>query len=204
MTRVVITRDLSRSSWRATTDRASGASAPEARPEIPSSTATAGGSSSMSLASMARWVSGPSADARAAQTRNRPLSICGRKSKPIDRILRRNWSGDSSNKTSKACSPRWQAECTRCALEGRLARARAPAHHERRSSEQPAAQHMVEAGYARGDPLVRGVVVEGVDVTGSTTKPLAEIRNGYSLVPCADPRYLITRSRRVEISSLTR
>ena len=39
---------------------------------------------------------------------------------------------------------------------------------------------------------------------GSTTKPWPEIRNGYSLVPCADPRYLTTRRRRVEISSCIR
>ena len=37
---------------------------------------------------------------------------------------------------------------------------------------------------------------------GSTTKPWAEIKKGYSLVPCADPRYLTTRRRRVEISAL--
>ena len=43
-----------------------------------------------------------------------------------------------------------------------------------------------------------------MDVIGSTTKPRAEIRNGNSLVPCTDPRYLTTRSRRVEISSVTR
>ncbi len=41
-------------------------------------------------------------------------------------------------------------------------------------------------------------------MTGSTVKPRAEIRNGYSLVPWADPRYLTTRSRRVETSSRTR
>ena len=34
--------------------------------------------------------------------------------------------------------------------------------------------------------------------------PSSSIRNGYSLVPCAVPRYLTTRSRRVETWSVTR
>jgi len=38
-------------------------------------------------------------------------------------------------------------------------------------------------------------------VTGSTVNPRAEIRNGYWLVSCADPRYLTTCSRRVATSS---
>ena len=46
--------------------------------------------------------------------------------------------------------------------------------------------------------------MSATDVIGSTVKPRAEIRKGYSLVPCADPRYLTTRRRRVEISALTR
>ena len=37
-------------------------------------------------------------------------------------------------------------------------------------------------------------------VTGGTENPRAVIRNGYSLVWCADPRYLTTRSHRVETS----
>ena len=34
--------------------------------------------------------------------------------------------------------------------------------------------------------------------TGSTLMPEASIRNGYSLVPWWEPRYLTTRRRRVE------
>ena len=39
------------------------------------------------------------------------------------------------------------------------------------------------------------------DVIGSTAIPLRSIRNGYSLVPWLEPRYLTIRSRRVEIWS---
>ena len=39
---------------------------------------------------------------------------------------------------------------------------------------------------------------------GTTTMPRSVIRNGYSLVPCSEPRYLTTRRRRVEIWSSTR
>ncbi len=42
------------------------------------------------------------------------------------------------------------------------------------------------------------------DVIGITLMPCWSIRNGYSLVPCAEPRYLTIRRRRVEICSLTR
>ena len=41
-----------------------------------------------------------------------------------------------------------------------LARARGPAHHEGRPAEHAAAQHVVEAGDARRDPLLGGLVVE--------------------------------------------
>eukprot|EP01085_Mycamoeba_gemmipara_P000153 Mycagemm_TRINITY_DN9805_c0_g1::TRINITY_DN9805_c0_g1_i1::g.153::m.153 type:complete len:105 gc:universal TRINITY_DN9805_c0_g1_i1:488-174(-) len=41
------------------------------------------------------------------------------------------------------------------------------------------------------------------EVTGNTEMPLWSIRNGYSLVPWNDPRYLIMRSRRVEILLVT-
>ena len=41
-------------------------------------------------------------------------------------------------------------------------------------------------------------------MTGSTSSPRSSMRNGYSLVPWDEPRYLTTRSRRVETCSLTR
>ena len=82
---------------------------------IPSSTATDGVSSSISRARMARWVSSPNADGRAAQMRSKPASTHGRRSSPSERILRSTCSGDSSSKTISACSPRSQAEFTTCA-----------------------------------------------------------------------------------------
>ena len=41
-------------------------------------------------------------------------------------------------------------------------------------------------------------------MTGSTAIPRSVMRNGYSFVPWVDPRYFRIRSRRVEISSVTR
>ncbi len=37
-----------------------------------------------------------------------------------------------------------------------------------------------------------------IEDTGSTLMPEVSMRNGYSFVPWWDPRYLTTRSRRVE------
>ena len=49
-----------------------------------------------------------------------------------------------------------------------------------------------------------GLVVQPSEVIGRTDKPSSSIRKGNSLVPWAEPRYLTTRSRRVETCSLTR
>ena len=46
--------------------------------------------------------------------------------------------------------------------------------------------------------------VRPAPVTGSTLMPSSSMRNGYSLVPCAEPRYFTTRNRRVVIWSCTR
>src|SRR5664279_4294498 len=43
-----------------------------------------------------------------------------------------------------------------------------------------------------------------VAVSGSTTMPRSVITNGYSFVPCGEPRYFATRSRRVASSSWIR
>src|SRR5450755_1056935 len=43
-----------------------------------------------------------------------------------------------------------------------------------------------------------------VAVSGSTMMPRSVITNGYSFVPCSDPRYFATRSRRVASSSWIR
>ena len=39
---------------------------------------------------------------------------------------------------------------------------------------------------------------------GSTDIPDSPMRNGYSLVPCSEPRYFRMRSRRVDVCSVTR
>ena len=43
-----------------------------------------------------------------------------------------------------------------------------------------------------------------MDVNGNTTRPRSVIRNGYSLVPCTEPRYLAIRNLRVASSSWIR
>ena len=47
-------------------------------------------------------------------------------------------------------------------------------------------------------------MVRPLEVIGSTEMPCSSMRNGYSFVPWAEPRYLTTRRRRVEICSWTR
>ena len=49
---------------------------------------------------------------------------------------------------------------------------------------------------------VEAICCKPSEVIGSTEKPSSSIRNGYSFVPCVEPRYLTTRSRREEIWSL--
>ena len=43
-----------------------------------------------------------------------------------------------------------------------------------------------------------------IELMGSTEMPRWSMRKENSLVPCAEPRYLTMRSRRVAVSSLTR
>jgi circadian clock protein KaiC len=52
-------------------------------------------------------------------------------------------------------------------------------------------EERISSGIPRLDTMPR-------EVTGRTLKPPSSIRKGYSLVPCAVPRYLTMRKRRVE------
>ena len=63
-----------------------------------------------------------------------------------------------------------------------------PAEHRVEVRRCRSRSRSVEAGWSRP-----------AEVIGRTEMPCSSIRNGYSLVPCAEPRYLTTRSRRVEI-----
>jgi len=40
------------------------------------------------------------------------------------------------------------------------------------------------------------------EVIGRTEMPVSPIRNGYSFVPCSEPRYLRIRSRRVDVCAV--
>ncbi len=42
------------------------------------------------------------------------------------------------------------------------------------------------------------------EVTGSTEMPRGPMRNGYSFVPCEEPRYFTMRRRRVDTWSMMR
>ena len=75
-----------------------------------------------------------------------------------------------------------------------------------RSAIDAAAQHRVEAGRRRSRPRSLGdLVVRGrADVQRHDRDALSSMRNGYSFVPWAEPRYLTIRSRRVVTWSCTR
>ncbi len=57
---------------------------------------------------MARCSSKPKAVGRTARTCSRPSSIQRLRSRPIERMLRISWSGDSSKEKNSAFSPRAQ------------------------------------------------------------------------------------------------
>ena len=122
---------------------------------------------------------------------------------PIERMLRTIWPGDSSNAKYRHRSPRRQAASTKLAARLRLAGARRPGDQDAAAAVVAlAAEHGVQARDAGGDPLGGDCVLQPQrrDRAGREM-PSSSIRNGYSLVPCAEPRYLTTRSRRVEICS---
>src|SRR5262249_48787443 len=75
-----------------------------------------------------------------------------------------------------------------------------------------ALQHLVEIRNAGRQPLGRRLMGEtarcdrhhGDALLVDTVMPCSSMMNGYSLVPCAEPRYLTMRRRRVESWSCTR
>ena len=135
-----------------------------------------------------------------------PSSRHGSRSMPIERMLRTICCGDSSKAKYRQRSPRAQAASAKCAARLRLAgaggagdqnrcsRGRSPCRRaSRRAAARPWRCARRCAGWSRPS-----------DVTGRTEMPSSSMRNGYSLVPCVVPRYLTTRSRRVETCSVTR
>ena len=68
-----------------------------------------------------------------------------------------------------------------------------------------AAEHVIQGRRGRVDTRSLGASCSSSsEVTGNTVMPSRLMRNGYSLVPCVEPRYFTTRMRRVEICSYTR
>ena len=83
--------------------------------------------------------------------------------------------------------------------DGRLSAARHAGNQDTRTFEISfALQHRIEIGNAARNTLGRSVMREPADVIGITVMPCWSMMNGYSLVPCAEPRYLTSRRRRVD------
>ena len=129
-----------------------------------------------------------------------------RRSIPIERMLRRICAADSSN-----------AKYRRARRAGRRRRRSARRGWSCRCRRAPETQHAAARGRSLPPSISSRPAIAGRDafggaprargrseVIGSTMKPSASMRNGYSLVPCAVPRYFTTRSRRVETCSSTR
>ena len=70
-----------------------------------------------------------------------------------------------------------------------------------RSRRRPASRR---GGPRRWTPARRHAVPQPERGDRQHGYPGSPIRNGYSLVPCSEPRYLRTRRRRVEVCSVTR
>ena len=121
---------------------------------------------------------------------------------PTERMLRVIWPSDSSKPKNRHRSPatrRIDKLCPRVVLRYRRSRYQDTAHD---SNLLP--QHGVEAQYTCRDAFIRNSVLEIKRRDRQHAMPCSSIKNGYSLVPCTDPRYFTTRRRRVKIVSDTR
>ncbi len=117
---------------------------------------------------------------------------------PIDRMFRAIWCADSSKAKYKHRSPRRQAASAKCAARLDLpvpgvpdTSTPLPRNHPffRNSSSNPATPvEAVSADASKASPS---------DVMGRTQSPRSSIRNGNSLLPCPEPRYLRICNRRV-------
>ena len=123
---------------------------------------------------------------------------------PMDRMLRMIWPWIPRRRSKgsvrrggrrhrQSGPPGWSCRCRPCRRPGRCC-----------PDNSPSPQHGVQAGDAAGDPRSLAGCSSPSEVIGRTEMPFSSIRKGYSLVPWAEPRYLTTRSRRVEICSVTR
>src|ERR1051326_1892110 len=166
---------------------------------------TWGWKSCISLYMLARCDSSPEAVGRVAWILNRPRLIHFSRLIPTELMLRRIWLGDSSYAKYMARSSREQAELANAAAKLDLPVPAVPVIKTLLPRKNPFPPSMVSRLVM---PLERrsvdAVWVNPREVMGTTEIPLLSIRNGYSFVPCDEPRYFITRRRRVEICSLTR
>ncbi len=142
---------------------------------------------------------------RAAWNCNRPLLTHGLRSMPIERMLRTICFGDSSKAKYRQRSPRRHAASTKCAATLVLPAPDVPDRRMLLPRKKPWPPSMPSSRVMPVEIRVLGAAwSRPSEEMGSTDIPFSSMRNGYSFVPCVEPRYLTMRRRRVEISSRIR
>src|SRR5690348_9972287 len=115
-------------------------------------------------------------------------------------MLRRIWLGDSSKAKYKTRSLLEQAELAKAAAKLDFPVPAVPLISTLLPRKNPWPPIILSR---LGTPVeilsVEAPWVNPSEVMGITEIPWLSIRNGYSLVPCEEPRYFTTRRRRVEI-----
>src|SRR5579859_2459688 len=153
----------------------------------------------------ARCDSRPDAVGRVAWILSNPLLIHLSRLIPTELMLRRIWLGDSSYAKYSARSPRAHAALANAAAKLDFPVPAVPVIRTLLPRKKPFPPSMESRlGMPEERRSLDAVCVKPREVMGTTEIPLSSIRNGYSLVPWEEPRYFITRRRRVEICSLTR
>ena len=126
--------------------------------------------------------------------RCRRTSCCGSAAAAIPRTGNTGTSRRARRPHRRSARRAWSCRCRRCPTAARCSRGRSPCRPaSRRVSGSPVETRSFGASCSSSS-----------EVTGSTVMPSRLMRNGYSLVPCVEPRYFTTRMRRVEIWSCTR
>src|SRR5438552_3786145 len=170
-----------------------------------STTTTRGFQSSISRCIVTRCASRPRAVGRWACTRNRSRRAQGSRSMPTDRMFRAIWVGDSSKAKYRQRSPLWLAASAKCDATLDLPVPAVPDTSTLLPRKNPFFPNIASNPATPVDRCALDAwCASPSDVIGSTETPWSSMRNGISLPPCAEPRYLRMRNRRVALCSITR
>ena len=169
------------------------------------STTNCGSKAVTSLSITDRCISRPSSVGRAAWIFSSPCARAGARSMPIEPMLRTIWLGDSSKAKYSTRSPRPQAATANDAARLVLPVPAVPATSTLLPRKKPWPPSIASRPTR---PLetrsLEAWCCSPTEVMGSTEMPVSSMRNGYSLLPCVEPRYLTTRKRLDEAMSTTR